>query len=109
MNEQVIINNGNARYYPKFQNPMYLAAQKEKLRQEMMGRIKSGNFQELYPLANNLSLTEREVEEIFISWWLLAREDLIESYGLALKRNDLEQIKEIDLSLNMEKEEGISR
>lgn len=109
MNEQVVVNNGNASFYPKFQNPMYLAAQKEKLRQEMMGRIKSGNFQELYPLANNLSLTEREVEEIFISWWLLAREDLIESYGLALKRNDLEQLKEIDLSLNMEKEEGISR
>ena len=109
MKENVTVNVGVAHYYPDFQNPMFLAAQKEKLRQEKMERIKSGNFENLYPLANHLSFTEREVEEIFVSWWLLAREDLIAAYGLALKNNDLEQIKAVDLSLNREKEEGISR
>ncbi len=100
------------RFMPKFINPLYLAAinDQEKLRGEILSRIKEGNFSELYPLASNIILTEKELEEIFISWWMYAKEDLMNYYGLALSQNNLEKIKQLDENRKfLKKEEGISR
>ena len=49
MREEVVVHSGNAHYYPNFQNPTFLAAQKEVLRKELVLRIKMGNFEKLYP------------------------------------------------------------
>ena len=109
MNEKVVIHNGNVHYYPNFQNPMFLAAQKEALRKELVLRIKMGNFEKLYPIIKNADLTQRETEEVLISWWMLEREDLIEDYALALRKNNLEEIAKEDLSKESKQVEGISR
>ena len=51
-----------------------------------------------------------ELEEIFISWWMYAKEDLMNYYGLALSQNNLEKIKQLDENRKfLKKEEGISR
>ncbi len=109
MREEVVVHSGNAHYYPNFQNPTFLAAQKEVLRKELVLRIKMGNFEKLYPIIKNANLTEKETEEVLISWWMLEREDLIENYALALRKNNLEEIAKEDLSKESKQVEGISR
>ena len=47
MREEVVVHSGNAHYYPNFQNPTFLAAQKEVLRKGLVLRIKMGNFEKL--------------------------------------------------------------
>ncbi len=109
MKEPVVANQNIPHYLPKFTNPIYELAQKakEELRQEKLRRIKTGNFDTgLYPLINNITLTEEELEDIFINWWLNGLEHLINVYGLALKNFDFEQIKIID---QMIEEESLAR
>ncbi len=109
MNERIAII-GKAHYMPKLDNPIFLKAKEQELRIEILTRIKAGNFSQLYPLISNIRLTEKTVEEIFISWWMYAKEDLMNYYGLALSQNNLEKIKQLDENRKfLKKEEGISR
>ena len=71
--------------------------------------VEKGNFKKLYPIIKNANLTEKETEEVLISWWMLEREDLIENYALALRKNNLEEIAKEDLSKESKQVEGISR
>lgn len=107
MKEQVAVNLGDAHFIPNINNPIYLAAQKEIIRKDLLKRIKDGNFIKLYPLIININLSEKEVEEIFISWYLNGFDFFIETYGLALRTNNLEEINLKDQELT--KEEAITR
>lgn len=114
MKEPVIVNTKVAKYMPKFVNPIYRAAQaqKEELREEILRRIKRGDFQNgLYPLIKNINLTNKEIYEIFECWQNEGHEALIFLYELLLLTNDLEQIKKADeyLKVIQSKEKGMSR
>lgn len=102
MKEVVAVNRGNAKYYPDFKNPIFLAAKKEELKQLALKRIKVANFNRLYPLLSNITLSESELEDIFVNWYLNGFDFLIESYGEALRNNDMNMIKLIDEELNKE-------
>ena len=111
MKEKVVVNTGIPKFLPKFENPIYKAAQskKEELRNEILMRIKTGDFKEgLYPLINNITLTKEEVYEILVCWKKSNNQTLLFLYELLLITNDLEQIKKADeyLKALRLKEEG---
>ena len=111
MNEKVVVNTGLPSYLPKFKNPIYQAAleTKEKLRNEILLRIKTGDFKEgLYPLVKNITLTSEELENIINCWKSQSYQSLVFLYEIVLRTNDLEKIKEADnylFRLFKEKEE----
>ena len=102
MREEVVVHNGNAHYYPNFQNPIYLAAEKEKLKQEILFRIRNGNFENLYLLIRNINLTTSDIDAI-ISFWRENHEELLYIYYNALMWGDLNQIKLADSLYNVYK------
>mgnify|MGYP001623195244 CR=1 FL=1 len=95
--EEVVVNRDFPHYYPKFENPIYtLKKQRDELKNELLLRIRFGNFSELYPLISHLNLTQDEREEIVLNWFIDGNLNLCDAYGEALKNNDLEAIKRID-------------
>ncbi len=74
-----------------------LQKEKTELRNEILFRIKTGNFKEgLYPLIKNIILTEKEIEEIFDCWRMEGEQSLLFLYGIILRTRDLEQIQIAD-------------
>ncbi len=74
-----------------------LQKEKTELRNEILFRIKTGNFKEgLYPLIKNIILTEKEIEEIFACWRMEGEQSLLFLYGIILRTRDLEQIQIAD-------------
>lgn len=74
-----------------------LQKEKKELRNEILFRIKTGNFKEgLYPLIKNIILTEKEIEEIFACWRMEGEQSLLFLYGIILRTRDLEQIQIAD-------------
>ena len=74
-----------------------LNAKKKELRNEILTRIKMGDFKDgLYPLLKNITLTKKEVYEIFACWQMDGNQTLLFLYELLLLTNDLEQIKKAD-------------
>ena len=74
-----------------------LQKEKTELRNEILFRIKTGNFKEgLYPLIKNIILTEKEIEEIFACWRMKGEQSLLFLYGIILRTRDLEQIQIAD-------------
>ena len=74
-----------------------LQKEKTELRNEILFRIKTGNFEEgLYPLIKNIILTEKEIEEIFACWRMEGEQSLLFLYGIILRTRDLEQIQIAD-------------
>ena len=95
MKENVTVNVGVAHYYPDFQNPIFLAAKKQELRNELLGRIKIGCFENLHPLIKSLRLTTSEVDDI-LSFWRENNKELIYIYYNALMSGDLNQVNLAD-------------
>ena len=74
-----------------------LQKEKTELRNEILFRIKTGNFKEgLYPLIKNIILTDKEIEEIFACWRMEGEQSLLFLYGIILRTRDLEQIQIAD-------------
>lgn len=96
MKEHVAVHMGEAHYYPHFENPIYLAAKKEELRREILFRVKCGNFQGLYPLMKNITLSKTEVAEILSCWNRDGYQGLIGLYSYALTANDMQAVLEAD-------------
>ncbi len=95
MKEQVVVNNGKVSYYPKFENPIFLAAKKQELRNELLKRIKEGSFENLSSLIVKMNLTSREFDDI-IAYWKNNNEALIYIYYYALINNDVNAISLAD-------------
>lgn len=81
-----------------------LENKKDHLRTEILFRIKTGHFTELYPLIENLDLTINEIENIIVCWHMEGRKDLLFLYGLVLRIKDKEQIKAADQYLKKQKQ-----
>ena len=87
--------------FPKFENSIYRLAniQKERLRDEAIRRIKSGEFTSLYVFYDILnSLKEEEIKEIVDTWNSSNLETLSLIYEKALKTLSKEQIQLSDRS-----------
>lgn len=102
MKEVVAVNVGNTPFMQSYENPIFLLAKKQEIREEILKRIKVANFNRLYPILSNITLSESELEDIFVNWYLNGFDFLIESYGEALRNNDMNMIKLIDEELNKE-------
>lgn len=109
MLEKVVVNNSIPHFMPKFENPMYLQAQKQALRKEALFRIRTGNFESLFPLVENIYLTSRELDSIFKCWQIEGRRIFLILYSWALKNHDLEKIQEADCILQKMREKEESR
>lgn len=108
MLETVVVNDSIPHFMPKFENPIYLRAQKQALREEALFRIRTGNFEALYPLVEKIELTPQELESIFKCWQIDNRRLFIILYSNALKTHNLAEIQDADHFLQKmhEKEES---
>lgn len=93
----------------KFDNPIYLAAQKQALREEALYRIRTGDFTSLYSLVKHIDLSEKELESIFKCWRMSGDMQLMLLYATPLKEKDLGRIKEVDRLLESLREKDEER
>lgn len=85
---------------------------KRMLEEEVLFRIKTGKFRELFPLVQSLTLSKKDVQDIFSCWLVSGYRNYIFLYGYGLKNHDEKFILEADKYLNqlrMQEEELLVR
>ena len=92
MREEVVVNTTIAKYMPEFHNPIYEAAK----RVELINQIKDGNFLSLYPILIQLDLREREILDIASSWLIKQNYLCISLYYDHLLNKDYLTIRDMD-------------
>lgn len=100
MQERVVASLDIPNYLPKMENPIYKLAveQKERLRKEVIERIKSGTFEDgIAPLLKMLNgFRENEKNQIIDSWKVAGNTTLLFWYMESILDNDLMGILNAD-------------
>lgn len=73
---------------------------KNMLKEEALFRIKTGNFTSLLPLVQSLTLSKKDIQDIFSCWLISGYSNFIFLYGYGLKNQDETFILKVDEYLN---------